>query len=358
MRIVYNLRDQDRLGTKSLGILHVSTRVLAALAADPRIEEVHVLANRSLAADLAPLAKPSHCFVHFSDTPAPRRWARLAWDHWHVAHSCDRLQPDWLLLPKGFAPLVRWPRCRVSAYVHDNVFGYYSRTRERPFPRGEAWLFKRMLQRTAGRANLVVTNSSFTADEFRRAYSPSFPVVRIGAPVSAKSNRTSATQRSPATLFLPTSPWPHKLTAQAIAWTARWAAENSFAGTIEGYGSLPAGVAWPADMQWIHHGRIEPVKLAELEACAGMLIYFSAYEGYGLPPVEALAAGRRAIASDIPALRETLPAACLFPNDNYAAFARALSTALTAPPPRPLRVDTPAEVATAWCDALLKARRT
>lgn len=355
MRIVYNLRDQDWVTTKSLGILHVSTRLLRALVAQPTITRLDVLANRSLARELAPLAEHSTCRLHFAASPAPRRWPRLLWDNWGVARVCDQLQPDWLLLPKGFAPLIRWPRCRVSAYVHDNIFGYYSALNERPFPRGESALFQCMLRQTAKRAAVVVTNSEFTAEEFRQSFTPCGQVTRIGAPVALGSRDRPPVQVEGTTLLVPTSAWPHKLTRQAIAWLQRWLETSAFAGKIEAYGTLPPTVQWPTDARWVHHGRIGAEKLGELEGRAAVLIYFSAYEGYGLPPIEALAAGRRAIASDLPPLRETLPEACLFRNDDYLSFARTLSDAIVATPPRPLRVDTPTEVAAAWCDALVRA---
>ena len=353
MRIVYNLRDQDWQTTKSLGILHVATRVLDGLAAHPRVERLDVLANRSLAPHLATLPSSDRVRVHCVNTPAPRGWQRLWWDQWSVVRRCNDLAPQWLLLPKGFSPLVRWPRARVSAYVHDNLFGYYARKGLRPFPAGQAALFVRMLRQTARRADAIVTNSAFTALELQRDFTPRVPPLRIGAPLGPAPAGAPADAAS--SLLLPTSAWPHKLTAQAIAWLQRWAEERGFQGEVHGFGTLPPGCAWPALARWTHHGRVDDRRLAELEARAAALIYFSDYEGYGLPPVEAAAAGRRAIASDLPPLRETMPAAALFDNGDFGSFARTLDRALASAPLVALRTDSAREVADRWLDALLQA---
>ncbi len=354
MRIVYNLRDQDWLTTKSLGILHVSVRVLAGLAGLPEIERIDVLANRSLTPHLSALNGAARCVFHYLDTPAPRGWARLGWDHWGLVAACNRLAPDWLLLPKGFSPLLRWPVCRVSAYVHDNVFGYYGRRGLRPFPRGQAALFTRMLRRTARRADCVVTNSAFTKHEFDATFRPRRPSERIGAPCPPPSPHTpkdhAATDRTAPSLLLPTSAWPHKLSDQAVAWLQRWVDETRFAGTIQGFGARPP--TWPSHARWMHHGRVDDNALARLEDGATALIYFSDYEGYGLPPVEAAANGRRAIASALPALRETLPAEALFDNSDYASFARTLSQTLAAPARGPVGAETAPTVARRWLAVL------
>jgi glycosyltransferase involved in cell wall biosynthesis len=357
MRIVYNLRDQNWETTKSLGVLNVSLRILEGLAGLPDIECIDVLANSSLAARLpnSPVARRA-CRFHGLATAAPSGWSRLIWDHWSVVRQTNTLKPDWLLLPKGFAPLTRWPSTRVSAYVHDNVFGYYNRKNIRPFPIGQSTLFHRMLQRTAKMADSIVTNSQFTASEFRRDFVPRGRVARIGAPGS-----TGTTPKHHAVsdaLLVPTSAWPHKLTAQAITWIGRWIEETGFKDAVHGYGSLPRDCPWPRRERWMHHGRIDDAGLAQLYGSNTTLIYFSDYEGYGLPPVEAAIARQRAIASDLPALRETMPASCLFDNRDYASFHQALSRARTSPPPPPLVEENAATVAERWIAELVAASMT
>ncbi len=77
---------------------------------------------------------------------------------------------------------------------------------------------------------------------------------------------------------------------------------------------------------------------------ARVVLFFSEYEGFGRPPVEAVLAGACPVYSDIPATREVM-SGCGFPFDNadYQSFAAALRQALAAAPAQ-LRV---------WADELL-----
>jgi glycosyltransferase involved in cell wall biosynthesis len=52
-------------------------------------------------------------------------------------------------------------------------------------------------------------------------------------------------------------------------------------------------------------GHVGDDDLVALLSGADVLLYPSRYEGFGLPPLEALACGTPAVASDIPALRES-----------------------------------------------------
>ncbi len=66
-------------------------------------------------------------------------------------------------------------------------------------------------------------------------------------------------------------------------------------------------------------------------------------------------AARTSIASDLPVLRETIPAAALFSNTDFESFDRTLTRALTSPPPAPLLAETALEVAARWLEVLQSA---
>lgn len=55
---------------------------------------------------------------------------------------------------------------------------------------------------------------------------------------------------------------------------------------------------------WVELGVVSPVELSDLYRNAGFLAYPSIYEGFGLPPLEAMARGCPAIVSDLPVFRE------------------------------------------------------
>ena len=85
-------------------------------------------------------------------------------------------------------------------------------------------------------------------------------------------------------------------------------------------------------------GYADPATVKALVANARVLAYPSRYEGFGLPPLEALAAGTPVVASDLAAIREVLgPHACLVPPDDPDALAGALAAVLAAPPPAAAR---------------------
>lgn len=86
-------------------------------------------------------------------------------------------------------------------------------------------------------------------------------------------------------------------------------------------------------------GYLEEHELRPVVAAASALCFPSRYEGFGLPPLEALAAGTPVVASDIAAVREVvgvgLPAVRLVPPRDPAALAAALSAVLREPRPDP-----------------------
>jgi glycosyltransferase involved in cell wall biosynthesis len=82
-------------------------------------------------------------------------------------------------------------------------------------------------------------------------------------------------------------------------------------------------------------GYLETAELRRLVAGAALLAFPSVYEGFGLPPLEAFAAGVPVVASDLPVVREvTGGLATLAPVGDADALAGALGTALGAAPDR------------------------
>ncbi|HLN47599.1 MAG TPA: glycosyltransferase family 1 protein [Magnetospirillaceae bacterium] len=78
-------------------------------------------------------------------------------------------------------------------------------------------------------------------------------------------------------------------------------------------------------------GFVDDGRLLDLYARAAALIFPSRYEGFGLPPLQALAAGLPVVASDIPVLREVLDDAVAFcPPGDARAFSDALADVLAA----------------------------
>ncbi len=88
------------------------------------------------------------------------------------------------------------------------------------------------------------------------------------------------------------------------------------------------------DPRLVLAGRCSDAEIAALLAQARGLLFPSLYEGFGIPPLEALAQGCPAVVSDIPATHEVCADAALYfdPTD-AAALADHMTQLLTAPDP-------------------------
>ena len=88
---------------------------------------------------------------------------------------------------------------------------------------------------------------------------------------------------------------------------------------------LPAATVDRLGTALVRLGRVPESELRTLYAGAAVFAFPSRHEGFGLPVLEAMAAGAPVIASDIPSIREVAgDAAVLVPPDDPVAWADAL----------------------------------
>src|SRR5690242_7883923 len=94
--------------------------------------------------------------------------------------------------------------------------------------------------------------------------------------------------------------------------TATWCGSAPCSGPIRAHRSMPLVLVGPT-AQWAHElqgvkltGAVSDDELAAIYTGAHALVFPSDDEGFGLPPVEALACGTPVAACDVPALREVL----------------------------------------------------
>jgi hypothetical protein len=214
--------------------------------------------------------------------------------------------------------------------VADTIHDHYRQHYPRAVNRWEQAYFVRSFWATVRSARVIFTISDFTTGEVLRlakARGMTPPCVHTMG-IGFAPTRTPAGPRENRVCVL-TSPFPHKRTELALEWLARWQQHSAFTGEIDWVGRAPSGLAWPAFANWHRHERLPEAEYRELLARARALVFFSDYEGFGMPPVEATLAGACPVFSAIPATREVMGGCGLpFSNEDYPSFQHALSTAL------------------------------
>lgn len=340
LSLTYSLADQEFGRTKSIGIFNVSTALAAALAAHSGIRKLTLLTNPAVG-ELLP--KQSRVEICATGNALGGRLRRILWDQWGVYSKAKRVGNEWLLLPKGFASFVRKPPVFLAAYVHDMMHDVYADKYPGQSLSLEAPYFRRSVLATIRNGNLIVTNSEFTAGEVRRVarkYNLPVPNVRC----AGIGFNGSAPPRSPRAngIVMLTSRLPHKRSDLAVEWLRNWERESQFKGEIDIIGGLPAGADVPA--HWRQHERLAESEFRQVMRQAGILIYFSEYEGFGIPPVEAVIEGICPVFSSIPVTREVMEdTGRPFSNEDYGTFRDALDSALLTRP----------ETIAAWSAVLL-----
>ncbi len=147
-------------------------------------------------------------------------------------------------------------------------------------------------------------------------------------------------------VLVPVSRFPHKRSDLALAYLERLQDATGYDADVHWVGSLPRGLVWKDRPGWHRHDRLDEEAYRRLAAACGVLVYFSEYEGFGMPAVEAVLAGHVPVFSDIPALREVMRGTgCAFHNDSYETFAAAMARAIVTPP----------DVVRAWGERLIAA---
>lgn len=328
MKILISLTDQSFAATKSVGIFNVSMGLTRGLMPCSEVSELHILGNQECADKLRDC--PAHVHLHLLNKPVPRRFGRILWDQWGVSRAIRSIKPDWAILPKGFPPF--FPcigRTKLACYVHDVNWEYYSNlhSADSPFPSHELLYFRTLGLRALRVSDLVLTSTQFNRERFASYVSSAHTAV-VGIGFDEEPSPPFSGEKWGILFYA--SPYPHKLTGLGISRLQAWLAQRADARQIHIHvvGKLPQSTHLPERGQWIRHDRLPSAELRALirEQCR-VCAYFSDYEGYGMPPVESLRLGTPCVASDLPPIRENIPAQYLFSNASEEDFIRCLNHA-------------------------------
>jgi glycosyltransferase involved in cell wall biosynthesis len=180
---------------------------------------------------------------------------------------------------------------------------------------GSMRLYAATVLRSARRAQLVITVSGAVRDELIERGVPAERVVVISpavderfAPAPDADVQAVRDRLGLAGNYALMVGWadPRKDVTTAVAAHRRVVEELPHDLVLVGAGHPTfAPVEPPADKQVRIAGHTTDRELVALLTGSKVLLYPSRYEGFGLPPLEALACGTAAVASDIPALRES-----------------------------------------------------
>jgi glycosyltransferase involved in cell wall biosynthesis len=190
------------------------------------------------------------------------------------------------------------------------------------FPRPEVAYRKIVYLRTVRRSRLVITISEHAAGTIReRLAVPRTKLRPIHLGIDHGRFRPGPEEREDFLLY-PARPWPHK----------------NHAGLFEALELLPGkrlvltGYEGPVPERVESLGRVSLDELASLYRRAAALVFPSLYEGFGQPPLEAMACGCPVACSNRTALPEVVgDAARLFDPESPEAIAEAVRDVLAAP---------------------------
>ena len=259
--------------------------------------------------------------------PAFRRvdlgtYRRLPFFLWQQTMALRRLDADWYLANFFLPPFLP---CEGAVVVHDLSF----RAHPEYFPRTVAWYMRWLTGWAVRRARLVLTVSEFSRRELLRFYpvaggkAVSIPngVGSEFRPVAGEGDAEA--DRATLSRYGITSPYilalgnihPRKNLGRLL---------EAYLHLRERRADVPAMV-WVGLRRWgseellrrarsaevILTGFIPQVDLPAIYRQAVMLVYPSLYEGFGLPPLEAMACGTPVVTSNTSSLPEVVGEAAL-----------------------------------------------
>ena len=263
-----------------------------------------------------------------------------SWEQWTLRRWLSRTRPDVLFAPGYSAPLSA--PCPVALTIHDVSFAAHPEW----FTVREGRRRRLLASWSARRARLVLTDSQFSAGEIvsHLGISPGrIKVVPLGmrAPLGSRVPG----HRDPIILFVGSifrrrhvdrliEAFVHRIAVRVPESRLEIVGENRTyppQNVAQSLDTAPEAIANRVAV----HDYVEESTLRELYSRASVCAFLSEYEGFGLTPLEALAAGVAPAVLDTPVAREVYgPAARYIPSLDEDTIADALIDLLINPSAR------------------------
>ena len=262
------------------------------------------------------------------------------WEQTVLARALGREKPDVLFSPGYTAPLTA--PCPVALTVHDVSFAAHP----------EWFAFREGLRRrtltawSARRARLVITDSQFSRDEITKHIGIPRERIRV-IPLGIRRPPASLTvEREPVILYVG-SIFRRRHVSILVDAFIQHVAQRLPESRLEivgdnrmyppgdpahGLRSCPPEISRRVTIR----SYVDETTLRDLYQRASVFAFMSSYEGFGLTPLEALAAGVPPVVLDTPVAREVYGEAARYVADitSPAPLANALTELLTAPEAR------------------------
>jgi glycosyltransferase involved in cell wall biosynthesis len=310
VRVGLYLGDLRRSSTDSHGIINYAVGLATALAESVPIESYLALVVGDEIRDELPPQFPER--VELVTLPSPATMAaRLRMDHFTIRRLAQRLRLDVLHFPKGHIPVRGINSLKTVATVHDDIAIQYAEQRD---PQTNfrtslkrsyfSWATKHALRA----ADQVLTVSEFSARALVQhvpAAAEHIAVLPNGISLPLLTPRPQSSKDQ--TLVHLGSVLPHKQTHDAVVWV-RCFLEHHPEFRLVVTGRVSDEVEALCRHPQIRRRRevLTNVEVAELLRDASALVFTSSMEGFGLPPVEALALGTPVVWARAGALPEVM----------------------------------------------------
>lgn len=320
----------DALGPQPGGIGRYTWELCKGLSRRADVASLHFFGRGRLIAD-------PRLLLDGEDLPRPRRMTRRLRSWWERRTIGSSLVhgPNYFLPASAEGGIVT---------VHDlSVFRY-----PETHPADRVRAFERHFLHSLDRSAHVITDTETVRREVIEAFSVS-PDAVTAIPLGVESRFCAHNERDLASLrafgltpggygLCVSTLEPRKKIAELIRAWAELPSELRFRFPLV----LVGGSGWENDtlheeieeaagQGWLRHlGFVNEQSLGELYAGSALFIYPSIYEGFGLPPVEAMASGVPVIVADRSCLPEVCGDAALYVDpDDIGAFAQGIEDGLT-----------------------------